>query len=726
MRKEMIKRGISLGMALLCLGVLSAGCGQEAVSGQPGDVELIEPVGVALHYESAARKNLYDAKVYSATVCPYVEEYALQKSITFEGYDSFPGQEIEKGTALLHADTESIEEQIEAMEKSIEEAEESFREYVADTNEALEKPRGEQKNYQEIVENLENQKPQQYITVSGSDVVSSDYAQWEKEFKKYDGLHRKASQSVNVLEEALRQKTEIYELDSAHRQLQLEHLKEDKEKCILTSGMSGHVVGMKILSVGNWAEAKKPLMAVGDLNRPELRCEYIAKGTISNAEDVYALIDGTRYEVEYQSLSTEEYRRLEEQNGKVYSTFYIQADPEEITMGGYAVIVVVNRSAEDVIAVPKDSVGRKDGTSYVYLVQGEESVYTPVTTGMSDGVYTEILSGVCEGDKILTDQAVVAGKDTVVVEKGEVHFDFSGTGYLTYPTGELVLNPVTYGTCYYVERLVSKNQQVKKGEVLAKIRVVPDEVELERNEQKLQRERERLADLKALGEEENKKAIAAREKTIAELEKLIAEMKADFAVTEIKSPINGIITDVYQYEEQSLVQKDAKLFLVSDETLSYLFVEDQNGQLTYGNRVSITYKGADGQEHAASGTVVTLNQTAVSSDLIPRVSVGWNSTSTGALIMVSPEDVGNMAGSTRGDDGWWNRTSFKVEVPIRSMENVLVVPKKAVTMVAGRTYVRVKTQNGEIQYRSFIAGGSDNTNYWVVEGLTEGMELCLE
>lgn len=732
MRKERIKRIVSLEMALMCMAVMCTGCGQETTSGQPGDIELIEPVGAALHYEAAARKNLYDAKVYSAVVCPHVEEYALQSSCVFDAYDSFPGQEVKKGAALLHADTDDIEKQIEELEKSIAAAKEGYQEYVTDTNEALINPRAEQENNGEILENLEEEKPEQYITVPGTvpgetiQETNPAYVQWENTYRKYEGQYRKALQSVNVLEEALRQKTELYELDSAHRQLQLERLKADKGKCTLASGMSGYVVAMRLLSVGSWMGAKSPLMAVGDLERPELRCEYIAKSTISNAEDVYAIINGKRYEVEYQPLSTEEYRRLEELNGKVYSTFRIQADAEEITMGGYAVIVVVNQSREDVIAVPKDSVSSKKGSSYVYVVQGRESVYAPVTTGMSDGVYTEILSGVCEGDKVLTGQAVTAGSDTVKVEKGEVHYDFSSTGFLTYPTGELVVNSITYGTCYYVERLVSRNQQVKKGEVLARIRVVPDEVELERNEQKLQRERERLADLKALGEEENKKAIAAKEETITELEKLIADMQADFAVTEIKSPINGIITEVYQYDDEALVQKDAKLFLVSDETLSYIFVEDENGQLTYGNQVSVTYTGADGQEHHASGTVVTLNQTAVSSDLVPEASFDWNSMSTGALIMVSPEDVGDMAGSTENADGWWNRNSFKVTVPVRSMENILVVPKKAVTMVAGRTYVRVRTQNGEIQYCSFIAGGSDSVNYWVVEGLTEGMELCLE
>ena len=63
---------------------------------------------------------------------------------------------------------------------------------------------------------------------------------------------------------------------------------------------------------------------------------------------------------------------------------------------------------------------------------------------------------------------------------------------------------------------------------------------------------------------------------------------------------------------------------------------------------------------------------------------------------------------------------------IRAMQGVLLVPKKAVKEKNGCTYVKVKKENGEVYYQSFIAGGSDLSNYWVVEGLSEGMEICLE
>lgn len=149
--------------------------------------------------------------------------------------------------------------------------------------------------------------------------------------------------------------------------------------------------------------------------------------------------------------------------------------------------------------------------------------------------------------------------------------------------------------------------------------------------------------------------------------------------------------------------------------MCYGYVEDENGQLAYGNVAEISYTDRDGNKRQTTGDVVTLNRMALSGGL--RMD--------GAMIRISPEDIGAMVGSTESLMGWYRRNQFRVTVAIRSMNDVLLVPRSAVTERDGGTYVKVRLENGEIQYRSFIAGGSDAANYWVVEGLTEGMELCL-
>lgn len=720
--KKIISVVLSLGLALSF-----SGCGQgaQAVSGEIP--ELLEPVGVAQNYEEAAVRTLYDATVYSAMVCPEVKEYEAERSMSFEEYDAFPGETVKKGQRLLHGNTEAIDKSIENMEKKIADMEESYQEFLTEKNKELAESRAEREENKKVVENFEALQPEQYQTdtENGGQKETDEYQQWWKQngesYKMYDARYHIAGQSVMELEEAIKERTELYELDRKYNLAQLEYLRQDKKELTLTTTAGGVVSAVQYYLNGDWISTGQSIVSVCEPEKKQLRCEYISRSTVTKAEDVYALVDGKRYEVEYQVLETEEYQRLQEQNGAVYSTFYVETGEEEISQGSYAVIVIVKKTAKDVLTVPKDAISRDDTSSYVYVLQNEEAVAMPVKTGMSDGMYTEIVSGLSAGDKILTESAITASDDTAVVKQGSVGHEFSGTGYLYYPSTEVVKNDLTYGTVYYTERLVRQYQQVQKGEVLARVRVVADEVELERNERKLQREQERLnvfmAEQAKLAESErDEKAIKAKEETIRELEELITDMKNDFAVTEIRSPISGIVTEVVSFEAEDLVQPGARLFQVADETRSYIIVEDQNGQLAFGNQATITYKGQEGQDKTGHGEVVTQNKMAVSAT-IP---------SDYALIQVSPEDIGEMAGSSQEFDGWWNRSRFKVTVQIRSMRGVLLVPKKAVKEKNGCTYVKVKNQDGKAFYQSFIAGGSDLSNYWVVEGLSEGMEICLE
>lgn len=722
MMRGRMKRGLAQVLAVL-LAVTASGCGQESEQGRTEYVELLDPVGVAAGYETAARRNLYDADVYSALVCPYVEEYTLGSGFAFADYDAYPGETVRRGDALLHGDTENIDKQIEALEKSIADEEKSYLEFVKETEESLMQPRADRQNCQNVLDSLEHTMPEQYIlqeTENGTEeeILNPEYERWEQEYTLFERELRNAAQTVIEKEESLRQRKELYELDHGYNLKRLAYLREDKGELTLTAGMQGQVAAVRYLSQGDWVDGKVPLMAVGDTERPVLRCEFINKTVINKAQDVYAIIGGKRYETEYQPIESEEYQRLAEENDKVYSTFRFAVDGEEVAMGEYAVIVVLHESRENVVTVPKSAIVKEEGASFVYVLEGDRSVYTPVQTGMSDGVYTEILSGVQEGDRVRAEGTMAGANSggTVRLERGSVKTSFRSSGVLYYPSATWVTNPVEYGTCYYVERCAAMYQQVEKGDVLAKVRVVPDQLELDRNVRRLQRERERLADLRAGGEEQNRKAIEARQETIAELEELIGKMQADFAIEEIKAPISGIITDMGYYEEDELIQRGSRLFQVADGNTNYIAIQDENGILTYGNQVVVEYNAGGGQSYSSVGKVVSLNSMAISKSLV----------SEAALIAISSETVGETAGSSQDDDGWWSRTWYNVSADVRVMDNVLLIPKKAVILKSGVTYVRVLQENGEVRLQSFIAGGSDSTNYWVADGLTEGMEICLE
>ena len=192
-------------------------------------------------------------------------------------------------------------------------------------------------------------------------------------------------------------------------------------------------------------------------------------------------------------------------------------------------------------------------------------------------------------------------------------------------------------------------------------------------------------------------------------------MKTDAATTEIKAPFDGIISEVSRYEEGDILLKDDAVATISSEDNCYVVIEDKSGQLTCGNETMIGFKDQNDQSVTAVGEVVTVTSWALSENLAMEY----------ALIRVSSEDLEKMAGANSGFEGWWRRMSFSVKANVREVKDVVLVPKRAVTTVDGITYVTVE-EDGKQVLKSFIAGGSDSTNYWVIEGLSEGTKICLE
>lgn len=714
---------------ILAMGVW--GCGGEAPSGPEEEIVLLDPVDDPAGWEAAARRNLYDAEVYSATVFPYTEEYSFSAGTVFDRFGAYPGESVNKGGVLAYGDGSALEEAIRKKEEQILQMEEEFEEYRKETEESLAEPAQEARRLGDIVENLLETEPEEFLpagsSVSGGDasgapVKNPAYIQWKEFFDRYEGDYRILAHQVDIARTQLKQKTELYELDHGYAVKELERMKRELRQGILSSPVAGTVVAVGQWRNGSFVGERDKVAAVGHMDRKLLRCQYINKATVAKARDVYALVDGRRYEIVYEPMDSEEYARRSALKETIYSTFHLAEDAEEISVGDFAVITVVNDMRENVLSVPESALHRDGEGHFVYVMKDGRSVAVSVETGMGDGVYREILKGLQEGDKVLASETMTAGEERATVERGDFYSKFSGSGYLTYPSVTQVRNPVTYGRTYFVEYAVSLYQHVEKGDVIARIRVQPDSVELERNQVKLTRLQERLAVLErrlaeAEGEDKDlRKTIAARREEIAGVEELIGRLTADYAASQVRAPQSGVVVFMADYKPETILGRDAVLAEIAQEDNCYVILENDNQLLQYGNQVNVAYTDRDGEGKIVSGKVASLSEGGVSSGL--RSQYSW--------IALPAEAVGGMAAAVPGENGWMSRTVFKVEGQIRRMDHVLVVPKEAVWASGGMTYVLVEENDGTVTARSFIAGGYDAARYWVVDGLAEGMKLCLK
>lgn len=714
MKKKNLNRLLILSMAILLTG-----CGATAggSSEEADAIELIEPVNAETGYEEAAVRNLYNASMFPATVVPYIEEYGSDRDMEFESYGAYPGEQVKKGQALIRSNTDEMDKKIEDKEKSIADMEEAFQKEQEGKTEVL-KEQMDQANYWKVfVDANEAKKPVEYIQDSetGGQVKNPAYEAWEAECGWVVGEYRIAEHRVNTTKLEMEQKKELYELDHAWALKELENLKEDRNEDMILSKKDGTVVAMK--SFNQW-DSHIPrdavVTAVGDLSQKLLKCDYIRSEKITRAQQVYAFINGRRYEVEYQPMDPDEYLQLSSQDEKVYSTLKL-LDAEDVNMGDFAVLTVISDYRENVVTVPAEAVRQDETGSYVYVVTEDGNIYTPVKVGMSDDVYTEITEGVSEGDKILYNNMQSIGSKTAKVETGDFGTTFSERGWMEYPSSSGIVNPIENGTVYFVSSDISLYQHVEKGDVIARVRVEPDSIALERNETKLKRLRDRVTDLEKLDPERNKEAIESYREQIADLEEDIAGQKADFATTEIVADKSGIVLELADLQEEKILPFKSRLAQIADESNCYVMVEDTKWLLQYGNEIEITYENENRQKCKVTGTVSMV-----------RVGVKSALQSDYALIRLPQEEIGSMSMTASGNDDWWSRYRYDVAGEVRKMSNVPIVPNKAVWTSQGQTYVYVKNENGDAVARSFLAGGFNNDYYWVVDGLAEGMEVCLE
>lgn len=682
------------------------------------EIELIEPAGSALSYVVAEKRDIYTVSTHSGMISPDSIEYMYDSDTPFGNYAALPGNEVSKGDNLFYGSLESYDDEIEKIEEENADKLAEHVDFVSDYLVDVAKARDNEYKAAGAYQDMCAWEPE--------DKESDAYSMWAKAALPAETAAKNAKMAREKMEQNYLETTELFDLDYAYNNQRIVRLQEKEAENSVTSGIDGLVVSSNYFVSGDNIPAGMNIMAVGNPNDKEIVCDFVSKSIITKAVDYYAIINGVRHEVTYENMEPEEYSRLMKLNDAVYSTFKIEDENNELPLGTFATVVVVEKMTKDVLCVPKGAVLKDDSGSFVYLYKDGESVYTPVQTGVFDNSFIEITYGLNEGDKIVFDVDYNVGTKKATITKGKVDYTFSTGGFLFYPFSEWVSNPAKNGTCYVKELCVSDYEQITKGQVLAKIEVVSDGVEAERIKRKLQRQQERLTDLytkkqSTYNEDELitlDRAIRDRNQSIEDLNKQLKKVSMYSGIIELTAPYDGIVTATTDIKDGSLIGYREGIIQIAPDESSYIIVEDKEGLLSYGNEMTVTFKNSNGQSFPMTGMVANLSPYATSKDLRTGYSI----------IKISDED--REALSAAGSDlsnGYWSRNRYDVSGSIRSMDNVLLVPKNAVYKSGNDTYVITKDENGLAKPVKFVAGGSDNANYWVAYGdIKEGMEICLE
>ena len=336
----MIKR-ISV---LMLAASLLAGC-KSADAGRPA---LLEPVNASLESGIVERRDLSDITVYTAQLLPDIEEIGFDDDGYLYGVYVEAGDRVGEGTvlaALVGHDFDAIN----SLEESIENSKTDF-----------------EKKFEALELEIE--------------------------------LERLAGRNTDELRLQLKHEREKAELTIGEKEARLERLKEnDIGYNYITAPCDCTVMAVTRTGQGGYVAAGTPVVAIDYGDEMTLTCDYISEVTVNHAYDCYAMIGGTRTELEYIPYTKDEMRIMSASSIPLVSRFRLKGDTSGMAAGDSAVVVFVSDMQSNVLVVPAGAVYTDSSGKYVYEIVDNARIKRTVVTGISDTAYVEIVEGIEEG-----------------------------------------------------------------------------------------------------------------------------------------------------------------------------------------------------------------------------------------------------------------------------------------------------------------------------------------
>ena len=296
------------------------------------------------------------------------------------------------------------------------------------------------------------------------------------------------------------------------------------------------------------------------------------------------------------------------------------------------------------------------------------------------------------------------------------------------PRNEVNIKPQINGII--AELYKEAGQQVKEGEVIAKLRVIPDmnslsnaqsrvrlaEINLKQAKTNYEREKA-LYDKKLVSDEEYDQVLQAYNQAVEEknaaqesLEVIrdgVSKRNATGSSTLVRSTITGLILDIPVKVGNSVIQANT--------------MNDGTTVATVANMSDLIFDGNIDETEVGS----------LKEGMPMLISIGAiNDYSTeAALEYISPKAVENnganqfeIKAAVKADAGHMIRSGYSAnaEIVLERADSVLVIPESALEFEGSDTYVYVKDGEGAYNKTAVQTGLSDGLNIEIRSGLKEG------
>lgn len=343
------------------------------------------------------------------------------------------------------------------------------------------------------------------------------------------------------------------------------------------------------------------------------------------------------------------------------------------------------------------------------------------------GVLAAVLLAGCGcSEELLTVDG--ANYKTAVVETGDYVNTISANAGLYYPRTDSAVNETA--DAYFVEYRVKREAEVKKGDVIAEVRVDADESDLAEARLRLahiqedyrlglEQRREDIEDARTAASA----AADAFERDIARLElqkreleleaftydmehsirlqmRALDEMEQERQNRLICSPIDGIVTKLTHFKEGEYVPEGTVMAVVSDPNRVLLYVEDIWDRLRYNMPVTIEYGNYNSRTQVAG-------RIAAAGNVVPEKDrKNW--------VLVEMEQY----------DPEGTYVNIKLLTENIRVNDVMVIVRDGLSVVNGQTQVTL-LEDGITKKRSVNTAAFNAEQAWILQGVDAGDTIII-
>ena len=348
--------------ALCASAVLIPACAEEIP-------QLLEPAGVTLATARVYKGDLSKTTVYDGSVTPRVESVYFTVEGEIAQVCVTIGQQVKQGEVLMELNQErqtercaQLEDQIAALETEME--------------------------YDDALAQIDLRILQLELEHLGSRLPRDDQA---IELKKLD---------IEQFELNLSLEKELSQLQLTRLRDELEQLRSEAEKAVITAPCDGTVMFLADVHRGDYVSAYSTLAYIADDSSLTIHSSYISAAYLSSAAEIYALAGDSRVEIESIPMDQTEYVSLTLAGESIPSRFAILSENAELSAGQYAAVCLVGKTTEDALLVPANSIFSSSSGKYVYVVENGQRIHREVKLGATTDWEVQIVEGLEEGELV--------------------------------------------------------------------------------------------------------------------------------------------------------------------------------------------------------------------------------------------------------------------------------------------------------------------------------------